>query len=155
MADKQTTLENGQILKLNPKIERIVFAGDREVLIAACGRLADCKDFVEWFRDVYLITGGKPPRSMENMDAVALDDEGGLYVFDCDGREFESESDVYFIGSGAPYAQGAFLAGANLRKAMRIAALCDAYTGLDIQVESIRKRSNPYRQPLRGAACGD
>jgi len=119
-------------------VEKIVRFDDGWVMaVAGRGAMKHC--LTEWIR-----AGAAPekcpkggPEVTWSVLAVDPDRKFWLYTHDAPYRE-RIGSFPFTLGSGADFARGAMLAGADVRRAIEIAAHCDCHTGGDIQVVDVQ-----------------
>lgn len=96
-------------------------------LFGSAGPSADCALFTKWMRG----ETGKPDLS-DGFSALVLTPEGRVFYL-CPKLEPVEFIVPQAIGSGAPYAIGAMLAGASPEEAVRIAIQRDTTSGGEIQ----------------------
>ena len=140
VADRQATNSvTGHKTQMGKKIQRLFHPDTGEILLGCAGENDACTKFEMYFRKT-LETPGivVSEKDVRKMTAIAFYSSGKIYVYEGSLTPFELDDKVYGIGSGAPYAIGALLHGANLKEAIRIASVCDAYTGFGIQYEAFR-----------------
>ncbi len=139
-ADRQCTLESGYKSKYQPKIKRLVHNHTGPILFGTAGKVEHCVTLEKWFMEALDKPGMKHDMNqVKDAQAILLYANGGIVVYEGSLTPFEIQDKVFGIGSGAQFAIGAMLHGAKLKEAIRIASVCDAYTGMGIQYESFRK----------------
>lgn len=113
------------------------------VLIGTCGDSEVGEAFVCWYEDQMRKDKGEKLENSNNsyphtdtFHALVLHKDGRLSWYGKQGYAINITERYFGIGSGSDFALGAIMAGADLRKAVRIASLCDINTGLGIQEES-------------------
>lgn len=81
--------------------------------------------WLEWYT-----TGqrGKMP-SLNDVSIIRLSSEDGVQILEGSGAFFSVERHFYAVGSGATAAMGAYMAGADAKKAVEIACQIDAGSG--------------------------
>jgi ATP-dependent protease HslVU (ClpYQ) peptidase subunit len=97
------------------------FAGDLEAIGAT----------LEWFRSGFV---GGPPR--DECTALILR-RTGIFTWSSQDGEVREDAPFFAIGSGGQAARAAMLAGADCRKAVRIACTIDAGTGGRVRVYTL------------------
>jgi ATP-dependent protease HslVU (ClpYQ) peptidase subunit len=110
-----------------------VFQHDGE-LFGFAGTQSEGLRWLDWYA-----TGqrGKMP-SISNVNIMILSAEYGVQLVEGSGSLFSVERNFYAIGSGATAAMGAFMAGADAKKAVEIACKIDAGSGGDIIVHKLK-----------------
>lgn len=131
-ADGQVTY-GGQYI--GPKSVRKIKRID-DIVYALAGSAPLFDPFVEWYRN-----GANP----QNTLCVEKNDETALFVFK-DGKCLMYKANIPYPdelfppdawGAGCEYAIGAMLAGADAKRAVEIAAICNPGTGGEICVEEL------------------
>jgi len=120
MSDSQIT-DGSTITKYYGKVRKI-----GHNLVGVAGDLESCEMFFRWYAN----PTSKPPQLRGQFEALVVD-KHGIYSY---GKRFvpmKLEETFYAIGSGYKIALGALEAGANLERALEIAAKRDSFTGLD------------------------
>ena len=142
-ADRQCTSDDGYKNIYQPKITRIVHETTGPMLFATSGKINQTAKFEHWFREA-LDTPGKKHNEAEikDMRAIVFKPDGTLLLYEGSLTPFELQDEIFGIGSGSHFGIGAMLHGADLKEAIRIASLCDVYTGLGIQYESFKHISS-------------
>lgn len=104
-----------------------------EELIGFAGSPSEGSRWLDWYT-----TGqrGKMP-SIENTTPMILSSEG-VRLVESSGRFVDIERGYQAIGSGDKAALGAFMAGADARKAVEIACQIDAGSGGQIHVHKLK-----------------
>jgi ATP-dependent protease HslVU (ClpYQ) peptidase subunit len=80
---------------------------------------------------------GKMP-SISNVSIIMLSKTGGVQLIEGSGTVFSVERHFYAIGSGGTAAMGAYMAGADAKKAVEIALRIDAGSGGDVVVHKLK-----------------
>jgi ATP-dependent protease HslVU (ClpYQ) peptidase subunit len=80
---------------------------------------------------------GKMP-SIANVGIMILSAAEGVRLVEGSGTLFSVERHFYAVGSGSTAAMGAFMAGADAKKAVEIACKIDAGSGGDIVVHKLK-----------------
>lgn len=80
---------------------------------------------------------GKMP-SIANVAIMILSKEDGVRLVEGSGSIFSVERHFYAIGSGGTAAMGAYIAGADAKKAVEIACRIDAGSGGDVIVHKLK-----------------
>lgn len=80
---------------------------------------------------------GKMP-SIANVAIMILSKEDGVRLVEGSGSIFSVERHFYAIGSGGTAAMGAYMAGADAKKAVEIACRIDAGSGGDVIVHKLK-----------------
>lgn len=130
-ADRQRT-EYGTPT-ITRKVYRIAAKGGRRFLVGYSGNTDDCVAMMRWMR-------GRADRpAPKSLHAMSIDEKRRIWVcgeslvwYDIRGFKF------WAIGSGADYAMGAMMMGADARRAVRIAAKLDQSTGGGVDVVAFR-----------------
>lgn len=90
--------------------------------------------WLDWFTDGQK---GKMP-SLVDVSIIRLSAEDGVQVLEGSGGFFSVERHFYAVGSGATAAMGAYMAGADAKKAVEIATKIDAGSGGDVVVHKLK-----------------
>lgn len=124
--DGQTACSGTIVGTSSVKVRRL----DTGALFGSCGTVGDAEFFATW-----LETGaqGDPPKLAGDFGCIVLEPNGRILQCGDSGRLMEVEGPMA-MGSGMDYAMGALHAGADLRRAIEIAAKCDPHTGGKITV---------------------
>lgn len=102
-------------------------------LVGYAGNVKEAHTWLKWYR------GGKKGTRPKLDDFVALVlNKDGLYQVSGDGLEMLIERGFHGIGTGGPVAVGAFMAGADAERAVRIACEVDNASGGDVVVHSLK-----------------
>jgi ATP-dependent protease HslVU (ClpYQ) peptidase subunit len=80
---------------------------------------------------------GKMP-SIANVLVMILDAERGVRLVETSGNIFSVERHFFAVGTGATAAMGAYMAGADAKKAVEIACRIDAGSGGDVVVHKLK-----------------
>lgn len=105
----------------------------RGELVGFAGTVEDITTTLAWFRSGF---SGPPPRD----DCVALIlRRSGIYTWSPVDGEMREDAPFFAIGTGGKCARAAMLAGADCRKAIRIASTIDAETGGRVRVYKLEK----------------
>lgn len=80
---------------------------------------------------------GKMP-SISNVLIIILSKDEGVRLVEGSGTLFSVERHFYAIGSGSTAAMGAYMAGADAKKAVEIACRIDAGSGGDVVVHRLK-----------------
>ncbi len=119
---------------------KIVGSKDRRILTAGAGRVSSIERLRAWFfagADLALL-----PQLEEKDDSTLLIVQGGK-VFELDREGFLIEVGApYAIGTGAKFAMGAMLAGADARQAVRIAIKLDPDSGG--RIAALKVKGDPH-----------
>lgn len=102
-------------------------------LIGFAGTISEGMRWLDWYSNGQR---GKMP-GIDNISTIILCDEG-VRLVEPSGRFVAVEQGFYGVGTGAPAAMGAFMAGADARKAVEIACRIDAGSGGQIHVHKLR-----------------
>jgi ATP-dependent protease HslVU (ClpYQ) peptidase subunit len=126
VCDSKTTLGNTWFA--STKVHRI---GDD--LVGFAGYRAEAMKWLDWF------SNGKrgPQPKITNSEALILSSEGLIYI-DGTGESNPIERGYFGVGSGGAIAVGAFMAGADAKKAVDIACQVDANSGGTIYVHKLK-----------------
>lgn len=92
-------------------------------VVGCSGRTPDCETFRAWLKD-----GGKRPKPTGGFSALHVRVDGSVWLFTEVGEGCRVDVPAA-IGSGAEFAVGAMLAGADPEKAVEVAGKRDPYTG--------------------------
>jgi ATP-dependent protease HslVU (ClpYQ) peptidase subunit len=109
-------------------------------VLAYCGLAIDLSRFLDAFKQKSL----SHFRMEEGTDIILARPNGTVRIWQCVSGGFCGHFDTrvpphgLVWGSGGAYAMGAMLAGANVRKAVEIAAIGDVNTGGEIHVYDIK-----------------
>lgn len=139
-ADTQNTAGGANVSRVKTKIEvlanGLVFLGSGHSLtIGQCRQWAAkglaTKDTPDW--ETYL----SDPTEY-GFECLVIDPKTWkVWLIDAEMVPIEIEDDFYGVGSGAAYAIGALMAGASMRKALKIAGERDAFTSGPYEVKQI------------------
>jgi ATP-dependent protease HslVU (ClpYQ) peptidase subunit len=110
-----------------------VFEHDGE-LFGFAGTQSEGLRWLDWYSNGQR---GKMP-SISNVNIIILGRNGGVRLVEGSGSIFSVERHFYAIGSGSTAAMGAFMAGADAKKAVEIATRIDAGSGGDIVVHRLK-----------------
>jgi ATP-dependent protease HslVU (ClpYQ) peptidase subunit len=126
VCESKTTL--GSTWFSSTKVHRI--DGD---LVGFAGYRSEALKWMDWF------SNGKrgPQPKITNSEALILSSAGLIYI-DGTGESNPIERGFMGIGSGGPVAIGAFMAGADAKKAVEIACQVDANSGGAIYVHKLK-----------------
>jgi ATP-dependent protease HslVU (ClpYQ) peptidase subunit len=102
-------------------------------LIGFAGAASEGARWLDWYASGQR---GKMP-GMENVSIMILSTDG-VRLVEGSGRIVQIERGFHAIGSGDKAALGAFMAGADARKAVGIACQIDAGSGGDIHVHKLK-----------------
>lgn len=105
----------------------------RDELIGLAGNVKDAVAWLNWYSEG---KKGNRPKG-DTFNALILRSEG-LYAVSSDSFEMLIERGFYGIGSGGGIAVGAFMAGADAKKAVEIACRIDANSGGDVVVHKLK-----------------
>lgn len=130
MAADRTVQADGINVFETSKIYRV-----KGALIGFAGALTDALRFVLWYRD----RRSKRPTFDDNggFDAIVINPDGSMELWDQDLVPMIVESDYISIGSGNAVALGAMYQGASAEEALEAAAYFDTNTGYTIDVERL------------------
>jgi hypothetical protein len=103
-------------------------------LIGVAGNVREATGWLRWYSE-----GKKDrrPKPVDGFAAMILRNDG-LYAVSADSFEMLIERGYYGIGSGGGIAVGAFMAGADAKKAVEIACRIDANSGGDVVVHKLK-----------------
>lgn len=110
-----------------------VFSHDGE-LFGFAGTQSEGMRWLDWYAGGQR---GKMP-SIANVNIIVLGAEGGVRLVEGSGTLFSVERHFYAVGSGATAAMGAFMAGADAKKAVEIACKIDSGSGGDVVVHKLK-----------------
>lgn len=106
----------------------------KDELIGLAGEANKEEAWLNWY------TNGRKGKAPNDEDlAVLILRKTGLFYVDVDSTEIQVMREFHAIGSGAPAAMGALLAGKTAEEAVAIAILVDPDSGGDIQLFSLTK----------------
>lgn len=125
-SDSQWT--DGDVIGSVRKVFRV--RGD---LVGFAGTAEHIMATLAWFRAGFV---GQPPR--DECTALILR-RGGIFTWSPVDGEMREDAPFFAIGTGGQAARAAMLAGADCRKAIRIASTIDAGTGGRVRVYKLEK----------------
>jgi ATP-dependent protease HslVU (ClpYQ) peptidase subunit len=126
VCDSKTTL--GGTWFESTKVHRV---GD--ALVGFAGYRSESLKWLDWFANG---RRGQQPK-IANSEALILSAEGLVYI-DGTGEANPIERGYFGVGSGGPIAVGAFMAGADAKKAVEIACQVDASSGGVVVVHKLK-----------------
>jgi ATP-dependent protease HslVU (ClpYQ) peptidase subunit len=138
-SDKQVTFEGNAPFRGNygPKIKRLTVGG-QELLLATCGSVQAGVELetsiIKTIEDGDTVLNIEDKR-IKKATAIVYFEDGRVHVYDGQTVPIPLEDPFFGVGSGSSYAIGALYHGASLKEAIRIACLCDPYSGFGIQYE--------------------
>ena len=111
----------------------------RGMLIGVCGDFDQAIEFVRFYKeDKHLLTNAVTEivNDKNDFDYLLLN-EKGLYLATGYGPQIKVHEDFFAIGSGKEPAITAMRMGATAKEAIRMASLCDVYTGSKVMVRKL------------------
>lgn len=103
-------------------------------LVGCAGSVREAVSWLRWYSDG---KKGPRPKTVDGFNSLILRKDG-LFAVSADAFEMLVERGYYGIGSGGGIAVGAFMAGADAKKAVEIACLIDANSGGDVIVHRLK-----------------
>jgi 20S proteasome alpha/beta subunit len=102
-------------------------------LLGIAGNVKEGHAWLKWYTN-----GKKGARPKLEAFAALILRKGQLFDVSPDGLEMLVERGYHAIGSGGPVALGAFMAGADPKRAVEIACTVDAHSGGDVIVHPLK-----------------
>jgi len=112
-ADSQMTSDYIETVSLN----KILINKDHTI-----GGVGSCSDIKRFSQDISMQIG-------KECEALVISNKTGKCQYHCDSGSPLDMNFITAIGSGAKFAMGAMLAGADAKQAVKIASKLDPYTG--------------------------
>lgn len=141
-ADRQVSIEGGAPAqaRYRPKIE-VLKRDDLECILASSGSVDAAYAFTHAFKDAFLQNKQVEIKKdlIKKMGAIVYYNDGTIHYYDGSLTPVEIDSPYFGVGSGSPFAIGALYNGAKLKEAVRIACLCDPFSGFGIQYVQFSK----------------
>lgn len=139
-ADRQVSQEAGRKSIYAQKILRMWSQTHGTLLLATSGDVDMCLQFEDNFIKAFKENTNIKCKNLKNVEAVVFYESGRIFIYNGTNLPFEVKDQYFGIGTGAPYALGALYHGASLKEAVRIACICDLYSGMGIQYESFKRK---------------
>lgn len=114
------------------RVQKLVRRGG--MVIGTCGLVVDGDAFVEWLCSVD--PKKKKPKLDGGFAALVLNDDG-LWMYDACGDKVRIADGIMGIGSGGKPAHAAYLAGADLVRAVEIACQLDPGSAPPVEVAQL------------------
>lgn len=129
-ADTQGRFD-GTIMEMH-KIFRV-----RDILIGVCGDYDCALDFIRLYKENKKYVKKDNSKEDNDFDYLLLNKKGLYLATGFHGPRVKVHEKFWAIGSGKDAAITAMRMGASAREAVKMASLCDVYTGSKIQVRKL------------------